>query len=173
MRQQESKKITKKQLLLIAGLIIAGIAALLWGLKTYMDAPRDLGEDIVYIGKQDYGNIFGFDQLPGSTYYFETNMSKQHLEDYVNKTAYTFYTENGGGKNADYEYTDLNFASDGNTSPEYDKNRFFINYFDEQNTKAALPILGLKHTGKKYLIAIDSEYYPRLRQALQQANLLR
>lgn len=159
----------------IIALSIVGVIMLFVGffsIKGFLEAPRDLGTDLAYVGKQDYGNIFGFDQLPGSTYYFATDMSESELITYINKSDQQYTGDGLGGASADYVYKGLSFGPDSSAADPHE-NSFSIDYFDEKNTQIALPIKGLKQTGKKHLVAIDAEYYPKLRQALIQAHLLK
>lgn len=48
--------------------------------------PHPLGDRMEYLGKEDYGNIFGFDSAPNSEYYYGTDMSLEEVAKYFNST---------------------------------------------------------------------------------------
>lgn len=53
-----------------------------------------------YLGKKDYGNIFGFDSQPYSVYYYGTDMSVKEIAKYFNSTI----IENGTTPNGTVEF---------------------------------------------------------------------
>ena len=48
-------------------------------------APHPLGDKMEYLGKEDYGNILGFDSAPNSIYYYGTDMNLEEVEKYFGK----------------------------------------------------------------------------------------
>lgn len=65
--------------LIAISILVIGIG----GWVTYDNArPRPLGNEMVYLGKKDYGNIFGFDSKPYSVYYYGTDMDKDSFANY-------------------------------------------------------------------------------------------
>jgi hypothetical protein len=80
-RLQTLKPITK--IILIALVLVVGVG----GWMTYDNVrPRPLGSQMEYLGKEDYGNILGFDSKPGSVYYYATDINKEELRNYFNAT---------------------------------------------------------------------------------------
>ena len=85
-----------------------------------------------YLGKEDYGNILGFDSRPYSVYYYGTDMEPEEMKDYF--TAQYSPQENLAYKNA-------SFTTDG-------KDFMFTYEFQSSFT-----------THKKYIVSIpDSQY---------------
>src|SRR5687768_7668991 len=77
------KKLRKlHKALIIFAVLIIGIG----GWIAYDNRPRPLGDEMVYLGKEDYGNIFGFDSAPGSVYYYATDMDEEGMKDYFTAT---------------------------------------------------------------------------------------
>ncbi len=69
-------------------IIIVVLIVAIAGWATYDNVrPRPLGNEMVYLGKEDYGNIFGFDSYPASVYYYETDMDEDTIKEYFNATA--------------------------------------------------------------------------------------
>lgn len=76
-----------------------------WSIVNVM--PHPLGDKLEYLGKEDYGNIFGFDSYPYSIYYYGTNMSEEEVKAYFGGVA-----ENTGEVAGDgYSGEDLRFNS--------------------------------------------------------------
>lgn len=77
---------SKKQIVLFA---ILGVAIVLVGLWTWNQVtPRPLGDRLEYLGKEDYGNVFGFDYFPASTYYYGTDMEREEIVRYFSQATY-------------------------------------------------------------------------------------
>jgi len=79
-------KLTRKKKIwlgIIAGLVVILLGWWAWG----QFAPRPLGDKLEYLGKEDYGNIFGFDSFPSSTYYYETDMNAEETANYFTKAS--------------------------------------------------------------------------------------
>lgn len=74
---------TFQKILIIAVIIIAGVIG--WNVYDAV-RPRPLGQEMVYLGKKDYGNIFGFDSYPYSVYYFGTDLDETAMKDYFTAT---------------------------------------------------------------------------------------
>ena len=67
---------------IVLTLIIALCLWWAWG----QFAPHPLGNRMEYLGKEDYGNIFGFDSAPNSIYYYGTDMEPKDMEKYFTAT---------------------------------------------------------------------------------------
>jgi len=94
---KKDKKITpKKAILIVAGATILLVIGF-FCTKIYLDAPRDLGSNLLYVGKWDSGNIFGFDQLPSSDYFFATTMSKEDVVHHLTSAGYKYLGVGAGG----------------------------------------------------------------------------
>jgi hypothetical protein len=66
--------------------IIAGLMVVMLGWWAWNEfAPRPLGNKLEYLGKETYGNIFGFDSFPTSIYYYGTDMTVDETVDYFSK----------------------------------------------------------------------------------------
>lgn len=59
--------------------------------------PKPLGDQLEYLGKEDYGNIFGFDSKPASIYYYDTELNVDQTVSYFKKAdlLQTPFLENG------------------------------------------------------------------------------
>lgn len=87
---------------------------------------------MTYLGKRDYGNIFGFDSKPYSVYYYGTDMDEMEIRAYF--TATYSPLENIAIKQTRF------VSSDGNFVLTYEKQSLFS-------------------TSKKYTVSItDSQY---------------
>lgn len=162
----------KKRLLVFGGIV--GVILVIYSffmIKGIIEAPRDLGPDLVYIGKKDYGcNILDFFFLcdsptSGYDYYFGTDMSIDQLASYFSKAHY-IYNPAPDGVTEEYGYALLVYK------PRDDSQEIYINYFD--NLSAAISYSGnsLSNAHKAHVIRVtDSDYGP-LRKALQDAQLL-
>jgi hypothetical protein len=100
--------------MIILAILIIGIG----GWITYDNVrPRPLGDEMVYLGKEDYGNIFGFDSLPASTYYYETDMDESAMGSYFNTPVLQL---------PGLAYKNVSFtSSDGDFSFSYESNTGF------------------------------------------------
>ena len=68
----------------IAGFLVVALGWWVWAEFT----PRPLGDKLEYLGKENYGNIFGFDYFPSSVYYYGTDMASEELANYFPKAMY-------------------------------------------------------------------------------------
>lgn len=59
-----------KIITILAVIVIIGTAW--WAWVNFSSKP--LGDKMEYLGKKDYGNVFGFDYHPYSVYYYGTDM---------------------------------------------------------------------------------------------------
>jgi hypothetical protein len=85
-----------KTLSVILALVI--VLCLWWAYASFM--PHPLGNKMEYLGKEDYGNIFGFDSAPNSEYYYGTDMDAGEIAEYFNGTV----IENGATLNGTVEF---------------------------------------------------------------------
>lgn len=75
-------RLGQKTMIIIA-ILIVGVG----GWITYDNVrPRPLGDKMVYLGKEDYRNIFGFDYLPASIYYYGTDLNIEDIPLYFKKS---------------------------------------------------------------------------------------
>lgn len=107
-----------KTISILLGIILVG---LLWWSAVNL-TPKPLGDKLEYIGKEDYGNIFGFDSRPYSVYYYGTDMNEQDIKNYFSKATYTTPSNDlgGGGGSPESRFTSLDFkSSNGDFSLEF------------------------------------------------------
>lgn len=110
--------------------VIVSTAWLAWG----NFSPKPLGDKMEYLGKEDYGNILGFDTHPYSVYYYGTDMSEEELVGYFDANL-KHPVDNKAG------YADVYFTKSGED--------FYMTYEASSNFK----------TSKKYTISMTDEYY--------------
>lgn len=68
--------------------VVAGLMVVVLGWWTWDQlAPRPLGDRLEYLGKEDYGNIIGFDSRPYSVYFYETDMDANEAVEYFTNTS--------------------------------------------------------------------------------------
>lgn len=163
------KSVSKKaRTWLLVAIIVLPISFFV--VKYYLDLPHDLGPDLVYIGKQDYGNIpFISDSRPGSTLYFGTDMTYDELKAYFERSGYRYLSEGGGGVSARYRYRGLMFSSSDNHT---DDMRLTVEYYDN-NVASVVISKHLEASSKAYVMGLDVQYYQQLRQALRGAGMLK
>jgi hypothetical protein len=165
--QQRHEEVTMKPkrrtiLLILGGMVL--VVATFFAIKAYIEAPRDLGPDLVYIGRENYGNILGFDQAPGSNYFFATSMTKDQLIAYITKLGYVYDSEHSGSVGG---HAGLVFSANNGAG-------FDLNYYDSVNTVSEVDGVDLKNTDKKPFIVKVADYeYPKLKQALERASKLK
>lgn len=68
----------------VVGIVLIAIATIFY-FQWQAEAPKPLGDQLEYIGKVDYGCIGFCDSLPGSTYYYTTEMELEGVIKYFNK----------------------------------------------------------------------------------------
>jgi len=91
-----------------------------------------------YLGKEDYGNIFGFDEAPYSVYYYGTDMEPKEIVKYLKDTTLKHPIEDKG------QYTDVWLTYKGKTVS--------ITYVQEAPAN-------IRKTNKKYLVSVlDKDY---------------
>jgi hypothetical protein len=117
-------------LAVVAGLVVVGFSWWAWD----QFVPRPLGDRLEYLGKRDYGNIFGFDSRPSSIYYYGTDMSPEELASYFDKAKYT--------PQGNFAFKHAQFTSPGNKTFTfvYEKDSSFV-------------------TDKKYTISLPGSQY--------------
>lgn len=107
-----------------------------WAYANFM--PHPLGGRMEYLGKEDLGNILGFDEAPYSVYYYGTDMEPKEIVKYFKDTTLKHPIEDKG------QYTDVWLTYKGKTAS--------ITYV--QGAPA-----NIKKTNKKYLISVlDKDY---------------
>lgn len=129
-----------KTLSIILVLIVALCAWWAWSAF----APHPLGDKMEYLGKEDYGNIFGFDSAPNSVYYYGTDMSIGEVEQYFR----------GVEKGHSYQTnaTVISFT--------HDKESFDIAYYQDKNNTSF-------NTNKKHVVSLLKEDYAPAKKALK------
>lgn len=113
-------------------IILAILVVSIGGWITYDNVrPRPLGSEMVYLGKEDYGNIFGFDSYPYSVYYYETDMDETAMKDYF--TAKYSPLEGLAYKNARFDTAEGVFAFTYDNKTIYtNKKKYVVSIVDEQ-----------------------------------------
>jgi hypothetical protein len=96
--------------------------------------PHPLGEKMEYLGKEDYGNVFGFDYHPYSVYYYGTDIEPEDMAGY-------FGAELEWPIENKLTYIDVNLTKNGRG--------FYLTYKTSDTFK----------TSKKYVVSIKDEYY--------------
>lgn len=110
-------------------------------------SPKPLGDGLEYLGKKDFGNIFGFDSKPYSDYYYGTDMDEKELEHY---------------------FKGASLKSNTPTSPSEMRmtlafqNEEFVLYYNQDHTSA--PFI----SNKKNMVVISSFHYTLARKSLDQ-----
>ena len=102
------RKLSKKRWLLVGFicLLIIAVASFIWA-KT--NEPNDLGPELTYIGKKDFGCfVFWCDSKPYSEYYFATNLSKADIDTYFKDAK---LVQNIDGASGSYTYNQLHFKT--------------------------------------------------------------
>ena len=129
-----------KILTVVLAILVALCAWWAWGQLT----PHPLGSKMEYLGKEDYGNIFGFDSAPNSEYYYGTDMSMGEVVQYFRgvEKGYSYAT------NA----TIISFT--------YNKESFDIAYYQDKNNTSF-------NTNKKHVISLLKEDYAPAKKALK------
>jgi hypothetical protein len=127
-----------QKILIIIVILAVGIVS--WNVYDTV-RPRPLGEGMVYLGKEDYGNIFGFDSLPYSVYYYGTDMDEAAMSEYF--TANYSPLEGLAYRNARFTATEGVFAFT----------------YDNRATYA---------TKKKYVVSIVNEQYEIAKKYIKQ-----
>ena len=94
-----------------------------------------------YLGKKDYGNVFGFDYHPYSVYYYGTDMDEGELTGYF-----------------DAEYTPLESIAFKNVRFVVDGKEFLFTY---QQSEVSFT------TSKKYIVTLNGSRYSLARAALR------
>jgi len=129
-----------KTLSVVLTLVIALCLWWAWG----QFAPHPLGEKMEYLGREDYGNILGFDSAPASIYYYGTDMNVDEIAKYFSGTV----IENGTTPNGTVEFA-IKLPS-GETI--YSKLYPAIQSKHKTTRKSVLEIPSFKYdTAKKYL----------------------
>lgn len=156
------KGFTSKHRPLTVLLYLVLVLALFFVVKGWIDAPRDLGAKLIYIGKSDYGNIFGFDQYPGSTYYFATDMNTEELKTYFKKATYFPVPSDGGGSDSGYSYTNFHFQLESRNT-----GGFVLAYYGNANAQAVEQQFNLtNNTNLHYIVSIDASEYQHAKESL-------
>lgn len=146
----------KKYQLVLVGLTVVLLA--FFNIKAYIERPQDLGPELEYIGKSDYGCYFFCDASPGSVYYFATDLTQEELELYFTKATYVDYPNVGGGGGAHYNFDFLFLRPFGS------EEEFVFSYYD--NSQAVIDVNHLKQTNKQYIISISGFHFMRAQASL-------
>ena len=73
---------------LLFAILLLAVGAISW--LTYDTIrPHPLGDQMQYLGKENHGNILGFDSKPYSVYYYGTDMDSGAIKSYFNASPET------------------------------------------------------------------------------------
>ena len=125
--------------------LIALVLTAWWAWVSF--SPKPLGDKLKYLGKEDYGNVFGFDSKPYSVYYYGTDMDERDIAHYFKdiSTVKELARESGDG----YSAPIFSFQSS--------HGEFTLVHYST-NLDAVMRGRNFKNT-KKYLVSIiDSDY---------------
>jgi len=148
---------------IIAYLIVMVIVACV-AIVGSLNAPQDLGTDLVYIGRDDYGCAIGFcDSPPTSIYFFSTNMSIVSFKNLIVKLGYVYDTNDSSEYNGN---AGLSFFGPAGSSG------LDINYYSDPKAAQDSTKASLKITDKQHVVSMYNDVYTRLRQSLQKAGKL-
>ena len=137
---------TKYVLLAILGIVILLIGWWAWG----QFAPKPLGDRLVYIGREDYGNFpFFSDSKPGVNYRYTTGMSIHETEKYFKNASLFKPTEQDSGNLRVWLH-----------STKQNK-EFIIYYYD---SGAASGTLGIQT--KQNIVVVPGTYYNLAKESL-------
>jgi hypothetical protein len=135
----QKPRISRKKkvwLAVVAAVVVAGFGWWTWN----EFVPRPLGDKLEYLGKEDYGNIFGFDSFPSSTYYYGTDMTSEELASYFKKAEYAPLDN--------LAFTHARFmTSNGEFMFVYERNSSFV-------------------TNKKYVLSLPKSQYKSAKDSL-------
>lgn len=138
------------------GIVLIG----LWGVKTFIERPQDLGTELEYIGKKTYGCYLHWvcSSDPITSYYFGTDLTQDELKTYFKKAEYAEHPNLLGGGGGDYSYDYLFFK------PVNGAEEFSIDYYD--NTQVVIDLKDLRQTGKQNVISLTVEDFLAAQSAL-------
>ena len=140
-RSTPVKKYDGISMLIIGVIIIATVSVGWWAWVNF--SPKPLGDKMEYLGKEDFGNILGFDTHPYSVYYYGTDMTKDEVITYFSKATLNYQTQEKANE------TLLNFTLNGK--------EFFVTYYKDLNV-----FRSKSQTG----ISIDSFHYADAQKSL-------
>ncbi|MDX2776570.1 hypothetical protein PV379_04360 [Streptomyces caniscabiei] len=147
------KKLIKKYP--TTSIVLAALLAFLswWAWVNF--SPKPLGDKMEYLGKKDYGNIFGFDSKPYSVYYYGTDMDEGEIGQYFKDVSSPeeVSQELGDG----YSAPILSFKSQ--------KGNFTLVFYSN-NLDAVMRNKSFTNT-KKYLVSILDSDYPTALESLR------
>jgi hypothetical protein len=115
--------------------IIIGIGFVLfcwWAVVNFM--PHPLGGKMEYLGKEDYGNMLGFDYRPYSVYYYATDMQPEEMAGYFGAKLERPIVDK-------LTYIDVDLVRNGES--------FTLTYESSDTFK----------TSKQYIVSMTDEYY--------------
>lgn len=104
--------------------------------------PHPLGDKMEYLGKEDYGNVFGFDSHPYSVYYYGTDMSEEEIIKYFKKATLNYHTAESTNE------TLMNFTVDGK--------EFYLTYYKKLDTFESNKKAGVSLTNSHFIEAQKS-----------------
>ncbi len=140
------------KLLKISFIVIAFFGAI--GVYNFIFQPKDIGLQLEYIGKRDYGCWFLCGSLPTSTYYFSTDMTPSQLDDYFKRGD----CETGGRIfSASYEGVFLNCTTS--------EGRVSIVYYDT-NPQNVVSTFDLKQSDRSFVVGINKSIYRTMKSML-------
>ena len=156
------KNMSKKKKVLVGFIAALVLIFGLFGLKMFLEQPRNLGDNLEYIGKRHtgcplplpLGYILLCSSEPGEEYYFGTDLSVEELRGYFGRAD---IGKSGSGSSEFSNYILMSFQD--HKSMSY----FYINYFD--NPAAVKQAFDLRTTTKN-VVSLSDEDYKEAKQAL-------
>ncbi len=147
---KQTRKITKKQTVMIA---IAGVIVVLaswWAYVSFM--PHPLGDKLEYLGKEDFGGgLFFQDYRPYSEYYYGTDMTPEEVISYFKKSSVVKAPSPAVGE----AYFGIR-APTGET--------IYVTLYDKEIVQTKYP--DLHKTNKKYILELPSSKYEAAKASL-------
>jgi hypothetical protein len=140
--------------------------AIFSAIKLYVEAPRDLGNRLEYIGKSNASCewwelplYFGFCAGPSYEYYFATDMGIEELKGYFRKAKFVQHDNLGGASSSKWRAEYIPFELNDNS----DRGFTFLLYNDAH---IIVEEESLQQTTKPYVISIHEDSYPLAQSAL-------
>ncbi|HEX6461968.1 MAG TPA: hypothetical protein VFZ58_01700 [Candidatus Saccharimonadales bacterium] len=153
-----------------AGVITVILIAIVIAVSSFMNMPRNLGKELVFINKVntacewwEFPIFLGFCRLPSYEYYFATDMNKEQLKNYFKneKATYVDSPSVGGTLYSDEE----DYRSDAiDFKLLKSQEEFYVEFYDK--TQTVIKMKDLKNIGKKYIISMSEESYKLAKEAL-------
>ncbi|MDX2776569.1 hypothetical protein PV379_04355 [Streptomyces caniscabiei] len=109
-------------------------------------SPKPLGDKMEYLGKKDYGNVFGFDSKPYSVYYYGTDMDEEEVASYFHGSL------SHEGEPPESGYNGSFIAVHGK------RGDFYVRLFENTNAVSEAKRSGFNLKNKRILTMTDTDY---------------